>query len=80
MKLLILSIIIVGFCVFALSITIIFKKDGKFPDKEISNNAHLRKKGLICAKAEEKILWSKKRRITKECDPNVCHSCNGGCN
>ncbi|MEF9932259.1 MAG: hypothetical protein RR770_08190, partial [Bacteroidales bacterium] len=66
MKILLLSIIVIGFCVFALSFNIIFRKNGKFPDGEISHNKALKKQGIQCAKVEEKILWSKKNKRNKE--------------
>jgi len=39
---------------------IIFRKDGKFPDGEISHNKALRDQGVICAKEEEFRIWRKK--------------------
>ncbi len=77
-KLILLSAVVVGVCVFALSISVIFKKDGKFPDKEISHNKPLVKKGLMCARAEEKILWNKnknKKRTQVECAEDACADC-----
>ncbi len=86
MKLLLLTIIIVGFCVFALSFNIIFRKNGKFPDGVIAHNKELRKRGIQCAKVEEKILWGKKGRINKRdngcginTDNDACTSCMGDC-
>ena len=62
MQLFILSFALVAICVFLLSFNIIFRKDGKFPETEIGANKELRKRGLMCAKAEEKILWHKNRK------------------
>ena len=60
MKLLLLTFIILGLCVFLLCFNIIFKKDGKFPDTEIEHNKEMRKRGIQCAKMEEKKIWGKK--------------------
>ncbi len=80
MELFLLSIIIVGLCVFALSFNIIFKKNGKFPDKEISRNKHLVKEGLMCAKAQERILWKKKNKNNNGgCTTDGCDSCGVVC-
>ena len=57
MKVFLITIILVGLCVFGLCFNIIFKKDGKFPDGEIAHNKELKKRGIMCASAEEKILW-----------------------
>ncbi|MEN6618973.1 MAG: hypothetical protein ABFC28_05700 [Rikenellaceae bacterium] len=76
-----LSILIVGLCVFLLSFNIIFRKDGKFPEKEIGENKNLRKLGLTCAKAEEKILWGKNGKMRKgvRYDPADECSATSGC-
>lgn len=80
MKIFILTLIIVAFCVFALSFNIIFRKDGKFPDGEISHNKALRKEGIQCAKVEERILWGKKSpKRGKSCSPAECSDCGADC-
>jgi len=48
-----ISIALIGLCVLALAITIIIKKNGKFPEREIGKNPHLRKLGLRCPRQEE---------------------------
>jgi hypothetical protein len=79
MKLLLLSIVIVAFCVLGLSFNIIFKKNGKFPDGEIEHNKALRKEGIRCAKVEERKLWGKKvKRERPNCNSD-CGSCGLGC-
>lgn len=86
MEIILLSLVIVGLSVFLLSFNVIFRKDGKFPDKEIGSNKELRKKGLMCAKSEEKILWKKKRNgsLNIKYDPlsggcSSCSTCSSGC-
>ena len=63
MKLLI-AIIILALCVFGMCFNIIFKKNGTFPDGEISHNKELRRQGVICAKEEELRLWKNKGKRT----------------
>ncbi len=78
MKILIASIILVGFCVFCLCFNIIFRKDGKFPDKEIEHNKDMRKLGIICAKEQERKMWKKKKsRIS--CPEEACEHCGASC-
>lgn len=76
-----LAIVLVGFCVFALCFNIIFKKDGKFPDGEISHNKALTKQGIQCAKVEERILWNKKKRrsVSGSCSDDACAGCSDSC-
>jgi hypothetical protein len=85
-SIILLSIILVGLCVFLLSFNIIFRKNGKFPNSEIGGNKELRKKGLMCAKGEEKILWKKKKSgsLNVKYDPlsgsgSSCSTCGTGC-
>ena len=92
MKLLLLTFIILGLCVFLLCFNIIFKKDGKFPDTEIEHNKEMRKRGIQCAKIEEKKIWGKKNNRnnrgkndkgheghqTNDCTSD-CGSCSAGC-
>ena len=65
MKLFLFTLFIVGLCVIGLCFNIIFKKDGKFPDTEIEHNKEMRKRGLQCAKVEERKLWNKKNKQNK---------------
>lgn len=76
-----LAIGLVGLCVFGLCFNIIFKKDGKFPDGEISHNKALTKQGIQCAKVEERILWNKKKRRGAQdiCPEDACAECGGSC-
>ena len=73
MKLVLFAIFLVGLCVIGLCFNIIFKKDGKFPDTEIEHNREMRKRGIQCAKMEEKELWGTKNKKnsgekTRMCD------------
>jgi hypothetical protein len=48
----ILSIALLGLCVAGLAITILVKKNGKFPDTEIGRNKNMRKLGIRCARED----------------------------
>ncbi|MBO8473102.1 MAG: hypothetical protein IAB81_05675 [Bacteroidetes bacterium] len=75
---LIATVVIVALAVFGLCFNIIFRKNGKFPDTEISHNKELRKRGIICAKEEELRLWGKKngKNAAGECSPGGCGDCH----
>jgi hypothetical protein len=49
----ILSAIILGLCFAGFAITMIIKKNGKFPETEIGRNKNMQKLGICCAKQEE---------------------------
>ncbi len=82
MKLFLLAIAVVGLCVVGLCFNIIFRKDGKFPDTEIEHNKEMRKRGIQCARMEEKKIWGKKKAKNAKsngCSDSDCSSCGAGC-
>ncbi|MBE6294810.1 MAG: hypothetical protein IJA04_05020 [Bacteroidaceae bacterium] len=50
----ILAIIIIAISVVLLSITIIIKKNGRFPNIHVSGNKGLRKRGIKCAQSQDR--------------------------
>ena len=78
METFLLAIAVVALCVFGLCFNIIFRKDGKFPDGEISHNKELRRRGIVCAKEEELRLWGRKHNIQNpDCSVLGCSACSG---
>lgn len=49
LKLLVLSLVIVGFSLLAMAVTIIAKPGGRFPDTHVGHNREMRKRGITCA-------------------------------
>lgn len=77
MEMFIAALVLVGLCVFGLCFNIIFRKDGKFPDTEVSSNKDMKKLGLKCAKEDELRIWGKKKGKAKpECSDLGCGDCN----
>ena len=52
MEIFIAALLLVGISVIGLCFNIIFRKNGRFPDTEISSNPAMRKLGIRCAKEE----------------------------
>lgn len=52
MKLILLSIAIVGISALLLGIRVLFVKGGKFPSSHIGDSEHMRKRGISCAHSE----------------------------
>ncbi|GHT30497.1 hypothetical protein AGMMS49574_10310 [Bacteroidia bacterium] len=48
-----IAVIILLVCVALLSISILIKKNGKFPDTHIEGNKTLRDKGIYCAASQD---------------------------
>ncbi|MBO8453317.1 MAG: hypothetical protein IAC07_01170, partial [Bacteroidetes bacterium] len=53
MKIFIAALLLVGISVIGLCFNIIFRKNGQFPDTEISHNPAMKKLGIRCAKEDE---------------------------
>ncbi len=51
----ILTIILVGLAVVGLAISMIVKKDGRFPELHIGKNEKLKEKGITCATSQDKM-------------------------
>lgn len=76
MKIFIATLILVAFCFVGLGFNIIFRKNGKFPETEISSNKNMKKLGIKCAKEEEMKLWGDKKHGAS-CEDLGCASCAG---
>lgn len=73
MKVFLITLVMVILCIAGMAISIILRKDGKFPDGEISHNRELRRQGIDCAKADELRRWGRKNR--RNCPPGGCDGC-----
>ena len=78
MEIFLAALIFVGLSVFGLCFNIIFRKNGKFPETEISRNEEMRKLGIKCAKEDELRLWGKKNgKENPSCSDLGCQDCAG---
>lgn len=80
MQVFLLALVLLAAGIAGMAVTVLVKKDGKFPDGEISRNKALREQGIICAKEEELRRWKKGRRTAGTgCRPEGCNEsgCNG---
>jgi hypothetical protein len=73
----ILSTVILGLCFAGLAITIIIKKNGKFPETEIGRNKNMQQLGIRCTKQEELRKW---RSGVNPASGNPCSHCAMSCN
>ena len=71
-----IAIVLVGCCVLALSISIILRKKGKFPETEVGKNHNMRKLGIRCTKQEEMLRWRQLRGETVKYE-DICSGCSG---
>ncbi|MBE9467529.1 MAG: hypothetical protein IMY72_04290 [Bacteroidetes bacterium] len=57
-KIFLISLVFIGIAFVALSIKILLKKNGEFPNSSISKNKELKKRKIFCAKTQDKIANS----------------------
>jgi len=74
LKLLIPAIALIGFSSIFLGIRMILLRNGKFPQTEVGHNKEMRKRGIICAKAEE--IKCRRDIEGKTHTKNPCSSCH----
>ena len=55
LKVLLLAIALLGLAMTGLSLNILLKKGGKFPNSHISGNEHLKQNGVYCAQTQDKM-------------------------
>lgn len=78
MEIFIAALIFIGLSVFGLCFNIIFRKNGRFPETEVSRNKEMRKLGIRCAKEDEMKLWGKRNgKRYPSCSDLGCSDCAG---
>jgi len=61
-KVIILAVVLLSLALAGLAITMLIKKNGKFPNTHIGGNRYLKKKGIYCAQTEDKIEQAKAKK------------------
>ncbi len=54
LKVLLLSIVLVGIVFVLMAIRILFQKNGKFPNLHIGSNKEMQKRGIACATTQDR--------------------------
>ncbi len=55
MKIILVALVLVGLAVFLMALSILFKKNGKFPNYHIGGNKEMSKRGIYCATTTDKL-------------------------
>ena len=63
MKILLLTLVIVGLAVLLLGVRIFFVKGGRFPSTHIDDNDEMRKRGITCMHDNEFITNNNKEKV-----------------
>ena len=60
-----------------MAVTILIKKNGRFPNIHVGGNKEMRKRGIVCAKEDELKIWGKKGKSgAPVCDGFSCSDCS----
>lgn len=72
LKTILITMLIVAICIALLSVKILLKKNGRFPNTHISGNKAMRERGIGCVQSQDREAHKKnphaipERRIEKE--------------
>ena len=65
-RLFLISLLIIAVCMVLMSITILIKKNGRFPNTHVCGNKHLRRQGITSAQTQDKQAQRENRMAVKE--------------
>lgn len=77
LKLMLISVALVGLAFVGFSITILVKKNGQFPETRVGHNKTMRRKKIYCVKTEQKILDKRLKKDQGVSYTNDNISCSG---
>ena len=75
MKVFLAAVLFIGLCVLGLGVSIFFRKDGKFPETDISRNKDMKRLGITCPREDE---WKAHGHKPSGCTgqySSACDSC-----
>lgn len=64
MKIILLSLFILGIGILGMAFNIVFRKK-RFPDTHVGHNKEMRKRGIVCAQTMDKIEQKKAKQETQ---------------
>ena len=77
MKVFLLALAVIALCVFGMCFNVIFRKDGEFPEYEVSKNKDMRRLGIRCIHEEESALPGKSSKTPEHCKGEFTEACEG---
>jgi len=77
MKVFLLTLAVIALCVFGMCFNIIFRKDGEFPEYEVSKNKDMRRMGIRCMHEQEAEIHGRKEKAPEHCQGEVSEACAG---
>ena len=65
-RLFLISLLIIAICMVLMSVTLLIKKGGKFPNTHVCGNKHLRRQGISSAQTQDKQAQRENPMAVKE--------------
>lgn len=78
MEVFLAAVVVLGIGIFGMCFNIIFRKDGEFPEYEVSANKEMRKLGIRCMREQDDMIFeSKDKPRHKDCAGSEDEACKG---
>ena len=78
MEVFLAAFVVIALAVFGMCFNIIFRKDGKFPEYEVSSNPEMRKLGIKCMREQDDDIFGGGKTVRHSgCDGNDDDACKG---
>lgn len=61
LEIILITLLIVAFCIILLGVKVLFVKGGKFPNTHVSGNKAMRKQGIGCVQSQDREAQRKTR-------------------
>ena len=65
-RLFLITLLIIAVCMVLMSVTILIKKGGRFPNTHVCGNKHLRRQGITSAQTQDKQAQRENRMAVRE--------------
>ncbi|MBR6601652.1 MAG: hypothetical protein IKK87_07380 [Bacteroidaceae bacterium] len=65
-RLFLISLLIIAVCMVLMCVTILIKKNGRFPNTHVCGNKHLRERGITSAQTQDRQAQRENRMAVKE--------------
>ena len=76
LKTILITMLIVAICIALLSVKILFKKNGRFPNTHVSGSKAMRKRGIGCVQSQDRAAQKKSRFSIDELEKALNESVN----
>ena len=77
MKVFLLAAVVLAIAVFGMCVSIIFRKNGHFPEYEVSSNREMRRLGIKCFREQDDEMFGAKGKKQAVCSGEYTEACKG---